>query len=77
MNITLSIDETIVRRARAAADARGTSLNQLIRDHLAQIAGMDDGEALAAALDQSWAAGRGSSGGRKVSREEAYEGRLR
>lgn len=77
MNITLSIDEAIVARARDVAEARGTSLNQLIRDHLAQVAGLDDGEALVAALDRSWASGRGSAEGRKISREEAYEGRVR
>lgn len=77
MNITLSVDEDVVARARAVAEARGTSLNQLIREHLAEIAGMDTGGALAEALERSWAAGRGSSGGRKIHREDAYEGRLK
>jgi hypothetical protein len=34
MNITLSIDEKVAKEARKAANAMGTSLNQLIRDHL-------------------------------------------
>ena len=35
MNITLSVDETVVQDAREYAKAHGTSLNQLIREHLA------------------------------------------
>jgi len=31
-NITLSMNESLVERARAHARARGTTLNQLIRD---------------------------------------------
>jgi predicted HicB family RNase H-like nuclease len=32
MNVTLSIDEQLVARARKKAEALGKSLNQLIRD---------------------------------------------
>ncbi len=39
MNITLSVDEQVVARARAAAQAMGKSLNQAVRDHLEQLAG--------------------------------------
>src|SRR5277367_6477983 len=42
MNVTLSIDEQIVARARKKADALGKSLNQLIRDYLQKLAGGDD-----------------------------------
>jgi hypothetical protein len=41
MNITLSVDEQVVERARKAAQAMGKSLNQVIREHLEQLAGMD------------------------------------
>ena len=34
MNVTLSIDDQVVARARRLAATRGTSLNQLIRDYL-------------------------------------------
>jgi len=34
MNVTLSIDEQTVVRARKKAEALGKSLNQLIRDYL-------------------------------------------
>lgn len=38
-NITLSADERLIESARRAAELRGTSLNQLIRDYLAELAG--------------------------------------
>ena len=38
-NITLAADEDLIRRARRAARAQGRSLNDLIREHLRQIAG--------------------------------------
>ena len=44
MNVTLSIDEQTVARARKRAEALGKSLNQLIRDYLQKLAGGDDPE---------------------------------
>jgi hypothetical protein len=38
-NITLSADEALIERARCEAARRGKSLNQLIRDHLEELAG--------------------------------------
>ena len=37
MNITLSIDEKVVAKARSIASRRGTSLNQMVRDYLNQL----------------------------------------
>ena len=39
MNITLSVDEQVAVRARAAAEKMGKSLNQVVRDYLEQLAG--------------------------------------
>lgn len=39
MNITLSAEEEIIRRARTYAQAHNTSLNQLIRDYLQRTVG--------------------------------------
>jgi hypothetical protein len=39
MNITLSVDEQVAQRARAAAQKMGKSLNQAVRDYLEQLAG--------------------------------------
>lgn len=39
MNITLSVDEKVAQKAREAAQKMGKSLNQAVRDYLAQLAG--------------------------------------
>jgi hypothetical protein len=44
MNITLSIDEKVVARARKKAKTMGKSLNELIREYLHKLAGGDDPE---------------------------------
>lgn len=41
MNITLVVDEQVVKRARRTARAMGKSLNQLIREHLAELSAAD------------------------------------
>jgi hypothetical protein len=77
MNLTLSIDEVLVERARAVAAGRGKSLNQLVRDLLEAETGLHDGEARARILDDLWRNSTGRSGGVRIRREEAYEGRLK
>jgi hypothetical protein len=42
MNLTLSVDERLVKEARRAARAMGKSLNQLVRDYLEQFTARDD-----------------------------------
>ena len=39
MNVTLSIDERLMAKARKRAQAMGKSVNQLVRDYLQQLAG--------------------------------------
>jgi hypothetical protein len=75
MNITLSIDEQLVERAREKLRAVGKSINQEIRDHLARVAGEDDVERDIEFLKRT--AGLGDSKGWKWNREEIYEERLR
>ncbi len=43
MNITLTADEALIAKARAYAQARNTTLNQLVRDYLERITGRLDG----------------------------------
>lgn len=71
MNITLSIDEGLVKRARVAAKAMGKSLNQLIREYLEEISGTDDRQALVDELNELRA--KGDSGGWQFNREELYD----
>lgn len=77
MNLTLSIDAELAERARAVAAGRGKSLNQLVRDLLEAETGLHDGEACARILDDLWSTSTGHSGGARIRREDAYEGRLK
>lgn len=71
MNVTLSIDEQLVARARKKADALGKSLNQLIRDYLQKLAGGDDPER---SIDEFRSlSGRGNSRGWRFDRNEIHE----
>lgn len=71
MNITLSIDERVAERARQAASAMGKSLNQAVRDHLEQLAGMADLGEQAAAFEVSARATPGRLSGWQFDRDEA------
>jgi hypothetical protein len=70
MNLTLSVDEQLVARARKKADALGKSLNQLIRDYLQRLAGGDDPERSIAEFKQL--SGRGHSRGWRFNRDEIH-----
>ena len=70
-NITLSVDEKIVNRAREAAQAMGTSLNQLVREHIERLAGADQRAAYHTAYEARAAAAKGQLKGWKFDREEA------
>lgn len=71
MNITLSIDDQLVARARKKAQALGKSLNQLIRDHLQSIVGADDPEGSIREFKQL--SGQGHSRGWRFDRDEIHE----
>jgi hypothetical protein len=74
VNITLSIDEQLVARAREKLRATGKTINQEIREHLQDIAG--DDEQLERDLEfLQRTAGMGNSNGWKFNREELYERR--
>jgi hypothetical protein len=74
-NLTLSVDEATLEKAREMARKRGTSLNALVRDFLDELAGVRQRRTAVQQLQALWAEGGGHSGGRKIGREEAYEGR--
>jgi hypothetical protein len=71
MNVTLSVDEQLVARARKKANALGKSLNQLIRDYLQSIAGGDDPERSIQELKRL--SGQGHSRGWRFNRDEIHE----
>ncbi len=71
MNVTLSIDDQVVTRARKKAEALGKSLNQLIRDYLERLAGGDDPERSIEEFKRL--SGRGRSRGWRFDRGEIHE----
>lgn len=70
MNVTLSLDDQLVTRARKKAEALGKSLNQLIRDYLQTVAGGDDPERSIAEFKRL--SGRGHSRGWRFNRDEIH-----
>ena len=72
MNVTLSIDEETLARARELAALRGTSLNQMIRDYLEEVASDLSSEEILRELNTLWEH-PGDSGGRRWTREELHE----
>jgi hypothetical protein len=76
VNITLSIDEQLVERAREKLRATGKSLNQEIREHLEHIVGDNELERAIEFFEQTSGQGR-SEPGWKWNRDELYEDRLR
>lgn len=74
MNLTLSIDEKLLDRAREKLRASGKTVNQEIREHLMYLVG--DDEQLASDLEfLDKFSGTGNSKGWQWNREEAYERR--
>ena len=71
MNVTLSLDDQLVARARKKAEALGKSLNQLIRDYLQTIAGGDDAERSIEEFKRL--SGKGNSHGWRFNRDEIHE----
>lgn len=76
VNVTLSLPEDVVRQARKRAEALGTSVNQLVREYLEQLAGnTTDGEKDAAEFERLSQPPQGNSRGWKLNRDELHERR--
>ncbi len=73
VNVTLSIDEEILARARELAARRRTSVNQLIRNYLEEIVSEPSLAEVVEELDHLWSESAGDSGGRRWTREEVHE----
>ena len=73
-NLTLSVDETLLRKARILALERGTSVNAMVREFIEKTVlesnGTNDkGERFMALVEQ----GKVSSLGFKMTRQEIYD----
>jgi hypothetical protein len=76
MNITLSIDEQLVERARERLRATGKTINQEIREHLEHIVGDDELERDIEFLESTSGLGKPQDGW-KWNRDELYEDRAK
>ncbi len=75
LNLTISIDDDLLRKAREHARRRGLSLQEMLRSYLKSLVGEASPEAVAAELLDLMRRTPGKSEGRKIRRGEAYEGR--
>ena len=74
-NVTVTVDEETLKRARIRALEQGTSVNKVLGDFLAVYAGSDrTSSAVARALDIAKRSAAGSgTGGRRWTREELHD----
>lgn len=73
MNVTLSINEELLKKARKIAKLQGKSLNRLIRDYLQTLSAQHDGVDIAAELCQLMDDGAGDLQKRSFNRDELHE----
>jgi hypothetical protein len=76
MNVTLSVPEDLVERARELARQQGTTLNSLVRACLEELVRGSDDE-LAAQFGALWQGRSGHSGGWRFDRDDLYVDRMR
>ncbi|MEW6283824.1 MAG: DUF6364 family protein [Candidatus Eremiobacterota bacterium] len=74
MNLTISVDQQTIARARKASEAMGKSLNQVLREYLEELAGRRDPEDLVRELRRLRDRAQARSGGWKWNRNELYDG---
>ena len=74
-NLTLTIDEVLLRRARIRALESGTSVNALVREFLARYAGVDAQRDAMQAFGENADQARAGSGpaGRTWTRDDLYQ----
>jgi hypothetical protein len=73
-NLTIAIDEEVLKRARIRAIEQGTSVNAILRERLEEFAGMrEDRRRAMAELLESARKSPMRLGGRRWSREEIHE----
>lgn len=73
VNLTLSVEDETLAMARKRAEALGTSVNQLVRDYLSQLAGKGDVRAELEELTRLCTSAGGRRRGWKFNREELYD----
>jgi hypothetical protein len=72
MNLTLSVKRDVIQRARSVAEARGTSVNQLVREYLQALGGSSEPGQEIAEFRRLSDEGRGRSRGWRFDRDEIH-----
>lgn len=73
-NLTITVDEEVLRKARIRALEQGSSVNAVLRELLEAYAGVRDSQAAAAAdLIALSKKSRSRRGGRRWTRDELYD----
>jgi hypothetical protein len=72
MNLTLSIDERLLKEARRAARSMGKSLNQLVRDYLEHLTARNDPQRDIEEIRRLSIEDKGRSRGWRFSRHELH-----
>jgi hypothetical protein len=75
VNLTISVEDELLERARELARRRGVSLQELIREQLRLLAGERTGAEAAEELIDLMKNSGGRSRGKKLRREDAYQER--
>jgi Arc/MetJ family transcription regulator len=76
MNLTISIDDELLARAREAARRRGMSLQEYLRSCLRALTGERSPDDVARELLELTESQGGHSGGARFRRDDAYAGRV-
>ncbi|HXT19884.1 MAG TPA: DUF6364 family protein [Thermoanaerobaculia bacterium] len=72
-NLTITVDEEVLKRARIRALEQGTSVNALLRDYLDALAGGDPRTAATQSLLDSSRKARSRRGAARWTRDELHE----
>lgn len=72
-NVTISLDEELIRQTREFAQKQGTTLNQLIRDLLTRTVEQDRKQKIVSFLQWTEKENIAPEGGTWLSREEIHE----
>ena len=73
-NLTIAVDDDVLKRARLRALEQGTSVNAILRQHLEKYAGGNAEQVAAMRRFLDFARkSKAGSGGRKSSREDLYD----
>jgi hypothetical protein len=75
MNVTLSVDDQVLERARKLAATMGKSVNQMVREYLERLTSLDDAERDIEELRRLSIDSGGDPRGWRFDRDEIHERR--